>query len=180
MKGIHFQFQNKKAETTQCTVQVTLYSFVMRIYRIETASHTKKNPKPKVQTSLRTDYGMYWWFWHKKWGTIYCNKILSLMKLTLLCSVVIFVHCRTIQCKPVTNTIHMQLYRSYIICPAKTSLKIHEVQWYFVHNHFTCTFLLVVLSFQFPHKRIFNSKLFSPKWFQVNADVFYQNNLALT
>lgn len=43
----------QKAKTTQCTVQLTLYSFVMGIYRIETARVTQqkktnqKNPKCK-------------------------------------------------------------------------------------------------------------------------------------
>lgn len=32
----------QKAKTTQCTVQLTLYSFMMEIYSIETARVTEK------------------------------------------------------------------------------------------------------------------------------------------
>lgn len=37
----------QEAKTTQCTVQLTLYSFVMGIYSIETARVTKKKSKCK-------------------------------------------------------------------------------------------------------------------------------------
>lgn len=50
----------QEAKTTQCTVQLTLYSFMVGIYNTETSRVTKKKKKKiKVQTSIRTDYGMY-------------------------------------------------------------------------------------------------------------------------
>lgn len=124
---------------------------------------------------------MHWCFWHKKWATIHCNKGLKGKKIVHCGNLVIlFVFCRTIQHRTVTNMIHMQIYASYITHPLTLLfLQVRSIIFCSPSLYKENNYFHRLLSVHLHQIRQFKPIVFS-KCFHMNFDGYNQGYRSLT